>query len=82
MANNQRWRNTPERYGYRDDDRDRWRDEGLSTRSVPDYTPALSTKDSYFREKVDATGFRPAHLASNGEAKHRRELQGRRYPCP
>ncbi|PVE21653.1 hypothetical protein DC522_25455 [Microvirga sp. KLBC 81] len=28
MANNDRWRNTPERYGYRDDDRDRWRDEG------------------------------------------------------
>jgi osmotically-inducible protein OsmY len=28
MANNDRWRNAPERYGYRDDDRDRWRDEG------------------------------------------------------
>jgi hypothetical protein len=28
MANNDRWRNTPERYGYRENDRDRWRDEG------------------------------------------------------
>jgi osmotically-inducible protein OsmY len=28
MANNDRWRNAPQRYGYRDDDRDRWREEG------------------------------------------------------
>ena len=28
MANNDRWRNAPERYGYRNDDPDRWRDEG------------------------------------------------------
>jgi hypothetical protein len=52
---------------------------GAGTRTAPKHTPALSTKDSTFREEIDPSGFGSAHLASNGEAKHRWERQGRRY---
>jgi hypothetical protein len=42
-------------------------------------TSALSTKHSYFRDKVDSAGLCSAHLASDSEAKHCWQLQGRWY---
>ena len=58
------------------------RSGGVGTRTASKHTPALSTKRSNFREKADPAGLRSAHLASNGEAKHRWELQSRRYSRP
>jgi hypothetical protein len=39
-------------------------------------------KHSYFREKVDPAGFRPAHFMSHRRAEYGWELQGRRYSRP
>jgi hypothetical protein len=40
---------------------------GISVRTVPDCTSALSIKDSDFREKVDPAHFGPLHFPSGGQ---------------
>ena len=56
--------------------------EGVSARSVPNYTPALSTKHSYLRDEVEPTRFRSAHFTSHRCAEYGWELQRRRYSRP